>query len=164
MRSKTARTIGATAVLVGVVIAAAIQMRPEEEAPAEIAAPVGTTTLRVPVSSLAGADAPFEYRVGLLAGVSTANYWEYVGEQPTAWNAYVLGPTKPALYAVDPASNALEPEVAASAPVLPTWDREGWRVRLDLGSDLSWSDGRPVTAADVVYTFETVRRLGLEGG
>jgi ABC-type transport system substrate-binding protein len=164
MRSRTARTIGATAVLIGVVIAAVIQMRPEEEAPAEIAAPVGTTTPREPLSSPAGAEAPFEYRVGLLAGVSTANYWEYVGEQPTAWNAYVLGPTKPALYAVDPASNALEPEVAGSAPVLPTWNRDGWRVRVDLGSDLAWSDGRPVTAADVVYTFETVRRLGLEGG
>jgi peptide/nickel transport system substrate-binding protein len=164
MRSKTVRTIGATAVLIGVVIAAVIQMRPQDEAPAEIVAPVGTTTPREPVSSPAGTEAPFEYRVGLLAGVSTANYWEYVGEQPTAWNAYVLGPTKPALYAVDPASNALEPEVAGSAPVLPTWNRDGWRVRVDLGTDLSWSDGRPVTAADVVYTFETVRRLGLEGG
>jgi peptide/nickel transport system substrate-binding protein len=164
MRNKTVRTIGATAVLIGVVIAAVIQMQPEGEAPAEIAAPVGTTTPREPVSSPAGAEAQFEYRVGLLAGVTTANYWEYVGEQPTAWNAYVLGPTKPALYSVDPASTALEPEVAGSAPVLPTWNRDGWRVRVDLGSDISWSDGRPVTAADVVYTFETVRRLGLEGG
>jgi ABC-type transport system substrate-binding protein len=162
MRSKTARSIGATAVLIGVVIAAVIQMRPEADAPAEIAAPVDTTTPREPLSS--PAEAPFEYRVGLLAGVSTANYWEYVGEQPTAWNAYVLGPTKPALYSVDPASNTLEPEVAGSSPVLPTWNRDGWRVRVDLGGDLSWSDGRPVTTADVVYTFETVRRLGLEGG
>jgi peptide/nickel transport system substrate-binding protein len=164
MGNKTARTIGATAVLIGVVIAAVIQMRSEDEAPAEIAAPVGTTTPREPLSNPVRAEAPFEYRVGLLAGLSTANYWEYVGEQPTAWNAYVLGPTKPALYAIDPASTALEPEVAGSAPVLPTWNRDGWRVRVDLGSDLSWSDGRPVTAADVVYTFETVRRLGLEGG
>ena len=164
MRSKTARTIGATAVLIGVVIAAFMQMRPREEAPPEIAAPVDTTTPRRTNSTLADADAPFEYRVGLLAAVSTDNYWEYVGEQPTAWNAYVLGPTKPALYAVDPASNTVEPELAASAPVLPTWDRDGWRVRVDLGGDLSWSDGRPVTAADVVYTFETVRRLGLRGG
>jgi len=164
MRSKTARAVGATAVLIGIVVAAVVQLQPQEQTPAEIAAPGGTTTPREPATSRAVGDAPFEYRVGLLAGVSTANYWEYIGEQPTAWNAYVLGPTKPALYAVDPASNALVPEVAASTPVLPTWDRDGWRVRLDLGTDLSWSDGRPVTAADVVYTFEIVRRLGLGGG
>jgi peptide/nickel transport system substrate-binding protein len=164
MRSKTARAIGATVVLIGIVIAAVVQMRPEEEMRADIAAPVGTTAPRDEAGSPAEAKASFEYRVGLLSGVTTHNYWEFVGEQPTAWNAYVLGPTKPALYAIDPVSNALIPEVAGSAPVLPTWDSDGWRVRVDLGDDLSWSDGRPVTAADVAYTYETVRRLGLEGG
>ena len=163
MRSKTARAIGATAVLIGIVIAAVVQLRPEDQTPAEIAAPGGTTGTVEVATSLAEAETSFEYRVGLLSGVSTANYWEYVGEQPTAWNAYVLGPTKPALYSIDPASNALNPEVAGAAPVRPTWDEEGWRVRVDLGNSLSWSDGRPVTAADVVYTFETVRRLGLGG-
>ena len=163
MRSKTARAIGATAVLIGIVIAAIVQMRPDDQTPAEIAAPVGTTGTVEVATSLAEAETSFEYRVGLLSGVSTSNYWEYVGEQPTAWNAYVLGPTKPALYSIDPASNALTPEVAGAAPVLPTWDEDGWRVRVDLGNSLSWSDGRPVTAADVVYTFETVRRLGLGG-
>ena len=164
MRSRTARAIGATAVLIGIVIAAVVQLRPQEQTPAEIAAPAGTTAPREPETTTAEDDAPFQYRVGLLAGVSTASYWEYIGEEPTAWNAYVLGPTKPALYAVDPASNALVPEVAVAAPVLPTWDADGWRVRVDLGDDLSWSDGVPVTTADVVYTFDTVRRLGLEGG
>ena len=164
MRSRTARAIGATAVLIGIVIAAVVQLRPQEQTPAEIAAPAGTTAPREPETTTAEDDAPFQYRVGLLAGVSTASYWEYIGEEPTAWNAYVLGPTKPALYAVDPASNALVPEVAVAAPVRPTWDADGWRVRVDLGDDLSWSDGVPVTTADVVYTFDTVRRLGLEGG
>ena len=163
MRSKTARAIGATAVLIGIVIAAVVQLRPEEQTPAEVAAPAGTTAPRDVETSKAEAGTSFVYRVGLLAGVSTANYWEYVGEQPTAWNAYVLGPTKPALYAIDPASNALTPEVAREAPVRPTSDGHGWWVRVDLGNSLSWSDGQPVTAADVVYTFETVRRLGLGG-
>ena len=160
MRSKTARAIGATAVLIGIVIAAIVQLRPEDKTPAEIAAPVGTVDM---TTSLVKAETSFEYRVGLLSSVSTANYWEYIGEQPTAWNAYVLGPTKPALYAIDPGSNVLTPEVAGAGPVLPTRHEDGWRVRVDLGTSLSWSDGRPVTAADVVYTFETVRRLELGG-
>jgi peptide/nickel transport system substrate-binding protein len=164
MRSKTTRAVGATVVLIGIIIAAVVQMRPEEETPAEIAAPVGTTAPWDAATNSNEAQVSFEYRVGLLSGVTTANYWEYVGEQPTAWNVYVLGPTKPALFAIDPVSNALIPEAARSAPLPPTWDREGWRVRVDIGDDLSWSDGRPVTAADVAYTFETVRRLGLGGG
>jgi len=164
MRSKTTRAIGATVVLIGITIAAVVQAQPEEETPAEIAVPVGTTPPGDSATSSVEAQVSFEYRVGLLSGVTTANYWEYVGEQPTAWNAYVLGPTKPALFAIDPVSNALIPEVAGSAPLLPTWDREGWRARVDIGDDLSWSDGQPVTAADVAYTFETVRRLGLGGG
>ena len=164
MRSQTTRAIGATVVLIGIVVAVVIQSRPEEQTPAEIAAPQGTTAPRDAATSPDETEKSFEYRVGLLSGVSTENYWEYVGEQPTAWNAYVLGPTKPALYAIDPASHALIPEAAGAAPVLPTWDRGGWRVHVDLGQGLSWSDGRPVTAADVAYTFETVRRLGLKGG
>jgi ABC-type transport system substrate-binding protein len=164
MRSKTTRAIGATVVLIGIIIAAVVQTQPEEETPAEIAVPVGTTAPGDSATSSAEAQVSFEYRVGLLSGVTTANYWEYVGEQPTAWNAYVLGPTKPALFAIDPVSNALIPEVAGLAPLLPTWDREGWRARVEIGDDLSWSDGQPVTAADVAYTFETVRRLGLGGG
>jgi peptide/nickel transport system substrate-binding protein len=163
MSNKRLRAVGSTAVLLGIVIAAMVQLLPEKNTPTEIAAPVDTTA-PADEASLAEAE-PFQYRVGLLAGVTTTNYWEYVGQQPNAWNAYVLGPTKPALHAIDPASHVLTPELATgSSPALPTWDEEGWRVRVELGDDLAWSDGEPVTAADVVYTFETVRRLGLEGG
>lgn len=163
MSNKRLRAIGSTVVLLGIVIAALIQLRPNEMTPTEIAAPVDTTR---PQDEAGPAETErFQYKVGLLAGVTTTNYWEYVGEQPTAWNAYVLGPTKPALYAIDPTSHALTPELAVgSDPVSPTWDEDGWRVRVQLDDDLAWSDGEPVTAADVAYTFETVRRLGLEGG
>jgi len=41
MRSKTTRAIGATVVLIGIIIAAVVQTQPEEETPAEIAVPVG---------------------------------------------------------------------------------------------------------------------------
>ena len=32
-----------------------------------------------------------------------------------------------------------------------------------LNDSLSWSDGKPVTAHDIVFTFDTARSLGLEG-
>jgi len=165
LRDKTFRTIGATAVLLGIAVAALAQGGADEEAPAQIGAPIGSDG---GLPSLAGSsssvDQPFHYRVGLLAGVTTTNFWEYVAESPTAWNSYVLGPTKPALYGIG-TGNELIPELAGeSSPPLPTSSEDGWQVQLELGETIAWSDGEPVTAADVVYTFETVRRLGLGGG
>ncbi len=162
------RTIGATAVLLGIALAAMAQIGPGDPSAIEITSPPDTESQPLNASapiepSTTTAPEPFEYRVGLLAGVSTANFWEYIGDQPTVWNAYVLGPTKPALYGIDPVTNALVPDLATSDPVEPTWDENGWRVRVEL-QDLTWSDGVPMTAGDVVYTFETLRRLDLEGG
>jgi ABC-type transport system substrate-binding protein len=105
-----------------------------------------------------------DYRIGLLAGLTTTNFWKYMGEEPTVWNTYVLGPTKPALFGIDPASNSLSPDLAGSEAPDPVWDASGWRVEVDLTGALSWSDGSPVAAKDIAYTFQTVRRLGLDGG
>ena len=164
MPSKTFRAVAAGVVLTGVVVAAVIQIQSNDAPPTELAEPVPTTEPReAPSRPTEATDPDFVYRVGLLAGVTTTNYWEYIGAEPTAWNAYVLGPTKPALYSIDPAANTLVPELAAGEAD-PTWDDEGWRVRIRLSDDLAWSDGVPVTADDVVYTFETVRRLDLGGG
>lgn len=104
---------------------------------------------------------PFTYRVAVLAGISTSNFWAFYGDQASVWNAYILGPTKPALYSVDD-RGALQPELAM-AEVSPVFDVDGWRVRIDLNDGFEWSDGHPITADDFVFTFETVRSLGLGG-
>jgi ABC-type transport system substrate-binding protein len=161
MRSRTFRAVAAGLVLIGVFVAAVIQIQSNDAPVAELADPV-TTTEPFDATTSSG-EAEFVYRVGLLAGVTTTNYWQYMGEEPTAWNAYVLGQTKPALYSIDPTANALVPELAVGEAEA-TWDEEGWRVRIPLSDEFAWSDGEPVTAEDAVYTFETVRRLGLGGG
>ncbi|HEX6147292.1 MAG TPA: ABC transporter substrate-binding protein [Acidimicrobiia bacterium] len=166
LRDKTFRTIGATAVLLGIAVAALAQAGPGQEAPTEIAVPEATRGASLDtVSPSTTVGEPFRYRVGLLAGISTDNFWEYIGAQPTAWNAYVLGPTKPALYGIDPDGSELIPDLATGeGPPAPTHGVDVWQVRIELGQHLTWSDGEPVSALDVVYTFETARRLGLEGG
>ncbi len=165
VRNKTIRALGATAILIGVAVAAVAQIGTGQpsaiEIDASVPAPTMTSTDPEPTPSTRPS---LDYRVGLLAGLSTDNFWAFIGEQPTAWNAYVLGPTKPALYGIDPVSNELVPELGAGTPPQPTWDANGWRVRVSLDRSLAWSDGAPVTAHDVVYTFRTVRRLGLAGG
>lgn len=154
--------------LVGVLIAAGFQLASADDGQgAEIIAAEPPTT-RVtttdetqarPSTTLA---TPFVYRLGVLSGISTDNFWAYYGEQPSVWNSYILGPTKPALFALDANTGTLTTELSAGA-VHPTWDSEGWRVNVPLATDLFWSDGTPITAADVVFTFETVRSLDLGG-
>jgi peptide/nickel transport system substrate-binding protein len=163
LRDKTFRALGATAVLLGIIIAALAQAGPGDPTAIEISAPDDhTTTSTQPTTSEALAE-PFEYRIGLLSGVSTQNYWQYLGEEPTAWNAYVLGPTKPALYSIEAQTSSLVPEAITSAQD-PLEGADGWSVSLKLRDDLTWSDGTPITAIDVAFTFATVRSLQLGGG
>jgi ABC-type transport system substrate-binding protein len=166
MASKTLRAIGAGVVLVAIGVAILAQGGSGDPESIEIEATTGSSTVKaastLPPSTVESA--PFEYRVGLLAAPSTENFWAYVGEDPSVWNSYVLGPTKPAIYALDPAGASLIAEVAESSPVISTSDEAGWTVRVELGTDHRWSDGTPVTADDVAFTFDTVRRLDLGGG
>lgn len=169
MQDKTLRTIGASVVLIGIAIAGIAQAGSNESPePTEIVAaePDTREALQTADSSASSSEAApeelFTYRIGVLAGVSTDNFWAYYGEEPSVWNSYILGTTKPALFTLDPTSGTLMPELAASR-VTPTWDSEGWRVRIPLSEDLSWSDGTPITAGDFVFTFDTVRSLDLGG-
>ena len=163
------RAFGASAVLVGIAAAAFAQTGTDEVPAIRITAPGPVDTILTSTSdpdqeNSRTAPSPFDYRIGLLAGVSTENFWAYYGIEPTAWNAYVLGPTKPALFTLDPLTATLVPELSALATSRPTLTAEGWRVDIRLRDDLQWSDGTPITAHDFVFTFEGVRNLRLGGG
>lgn len=169
MPDRTIRTIGASVVLVALVVAGAFQLGAKEDpAPVEIAVEDPTTTTSREQASESDprptttTPEPFVYRVGVLSGISTDNFWAYFGKEASVWNSYILGPTKLALYSLDDATGELSPELIAEE-VTPVWDSDGWRVRVELSPDYRWSDGEPVTAEDFVFTFETVRRLGLGG-
>jgi ABC-type transport system substrate-binding protein len=161
--SKTLRAIGATVVLAGIAVAAGFQIMKDDPESAENQVPVEIAVANdEPVDT--SIPEPFEYRVGLLSGLTTDNFWAYIGDQPTVWNAYVLGPTKPALFALNSQQTALITEVAAAEAAQPTSNQSGWSVEVDLAPNLAWSDGLAITADDVVFTFDTVRRLALGGG
>ncbi len=163
MPSKTLRAIGAAVVLAGVGVAAGFQIMKNDDLPADTQVPVEVALANdEPVAT--SAPEPFEYRVGLLSGLTTDNFWAYIGSEPTVWNAYVLGPTKPALFALNAQQTALVTELAAVEAGTPTGKGSNWSVVVDLAPGLAWSDGAPITASDVAFTFDTVRRLGLGGG
>lgn len=158
-------------VLFGIATAAILQVGPGGD-PSAVALTADDSSSTTPASEPSstpdsngpdGTDAePFTYRIGVLAAVSTDNFWAFYGEQPSVWNSYMLGPTKAVLYSIDPATGVLQSELATEQ-VTATFDDDGWRVRVPLRDDLRWSDGSPVTADDVAFTFRTVRNLSLGG-
>jgi peptide/nickel transport system substrate-binding protein len=102
--------------------------------------------------------ATFQYQVATFADTTTDNFWAYYDPESSVWNAYFLAPTKPALY--DYAFPGLEVIPDAAAADLPAAAEV---VEVPIRPDANWSDGTPISAADVVFTFETVRDLTLGG-
>lgn len=168
LRNKSLRALGATVVLMGLAVAAFAQIGPGEDPNAIAIVPddPSTTTQQETTSSpdapTTTTPEPFIYRVGVLSGVSTDNFWAFYGEEASVWNSYILGPTKPALFKIDPMDGGLTPELAVDTE-RARFDGEKWFVEIDLRRSLNWSDGKRIRARDMEFTFDTVRDLGLGG-
>lgn len=115
-----------------------------------IAALVGTV-LVVTGCSGAASQAPPEGTDHLKIGIST----EVVTWQPlnsaSVTDTFVTEQPFPALFTLD-AENQVHPHLAKS------WElsEDGGTIRLKLNSDFGWSDGEPITAEDVQFTFERI--------
>lgn len=109
------------------------------------------------------AEGAFAYQVGTFEDTTTDNFWAYYDPESSVWNAYFLGATKPGLY--DYAFPGLEviPDAAAAELPAVTPDGDVFSVEVAIRDDANWSDGQPITAGDMVFTFETVRDLSLGG-
>ncbi|HJR88503.1 MAG TPA: ABC transporter substrate-binding protein, partial [Acidimicrobiia bacterium] len=101
------------------------------------------------------------YKIGLLGETTTDNFWAAQDSDASVWNTYVLAPTKPALFTVNYPGVELVSDLAATTAVPRAIESQaGWAVTVPIRRDATWSDGAPITSADVVFTFETVRDLG----
>jgi peptide/nickel transport system substrate-binding protein len=106
----------------------------------------------------------FTYTTGIFEDTTSDNFWAYMDTESTVWNAYVLGPTKGALYGINFPDIEVAPLLAADeTPPEPVEEDGGWSVTVNLKDGLTWSDGSPLTAEDFVFTFETVRDAELSG-
>ncbi len=138
---------------------------PSTSETASTIAPVSTSTTVPATTTTTEPPEPFTYRVGVTEPPSTDNFWFYFDPQSTLSDRYVLGQTKPSLYAYDPPGFELAPYLAESDAIPgPVETDDGWEVVVDLEPGAVWSDGVPITADDIVFTFETVRDVGLRGG
>ena len=138
-------------------------------APSPTAAPAPSPTAApAPAATPAPAPAPaptgFTYNVGIFQDLQTDNFWAYYGPDGTVWSGYVLEGTKPGLFDITYPAIAITPDVAAALPAAPVAVGDGtFTVTQTIRSDYLWSDGTPLTAADIVFTFTTARDATLGG-
>ena len=133
--------------------------------------PTATTGLDGGVTTTAGAtpETPVggelaTYRMGTFSDTTTDNFWAYTDPSTTVWNAYLLADTKSALYQLNFPGIELGADLAASSDVpLGAAEGDGWAIEVPMREDATWSDGSPITANDIVFTFTTVRDLALGG-
>lgn len=103
------------------------------------------------------------FRIGVLGEPATLNYWQYLGAAPTVWTHYVLSNVPARLYLPSDVRFQWVPSLAADM-ALPEQSADGtWSVTVELLSEARWSDGEPITAEDVVFTFDVCKRLALGG-
>jgi ABC-type transport system substrate-binding protein len=70
-------------------------------------------------------------------------------------SSYVLHPVLDTLVDYAPASTRLVPRLAARWTISP----DGLSYRFELRDDIAYADGRPIVAADFVYSLERVKKI-----
>ncbi len=103
---------------------------------------------------------PFEYRVGVTDDVTTLNPWALGRQDLTATTGYVLWRTAVTLYRARTDTIGVSALAAGTSLPEPV-EQDGGTWTVEIGTQGTWSDGEPITPADVAFTFDTVRRLGL---
>lgn len=134
----------------------------EEDSPTTTRAVAPDTTTTSPVE--AEADVGGVFRVGLVDGITTDNWWEALDREDSAQNRAYLTNSKMSLFALTLPGFVYVPVAAATdTPVAPVQEGDVWVVEQPMRDDIVWSDGAPLTANDLVFYFDTVRRLELGG-
>jgi peptide/nickel transport system substrate-binding protein len=142
-RSRTVRSLTAAAIVSALLIAAPVSAAQAQSVQASTEAPADDTTLRIATSGFVDTFNPF-----ISIYLAPTNIIRYVYESLVQNDAEDGSPTK---------------------GLADSWDvSDGGRTwTFTLQDDLEWSDGEPITSADVKYTYEqmmTVPSLATANG
>lgn len=118
-----------------------------------------------PVTTAAGGGGPAldaTFRVGLIANITTANWWASLDTQSQAQNQAFLTNMKTSLFTSSLPGFVHVPGIAATdTPVEPFQEGDVWVVEQPIQDDWTWSDGEPVTAHDLVFYWDVVDEFKL---
>ena len=102
------------------------------------------------------------FDIALLDDPSALNPWSRYGSNASIWSAYVGATSLPVLYTYTAETFDWVPGIASGEPTPLTLDSDSglWHSTVALQRDYRWSDGSPVTAHDVAFTFESIAGFG----
>lgn len=103
------------------------------------------------------------YALGMTSDITTTNWWNYYGPEGTVYNQYVLAGNKPSLFGIEYPAIQVVPSLAVGLPAEPVEEGDTWTITQEMRGDYQWSDGTPVTAADVAFTYRAASEAALGG-
>ena len=162
----TAATVAATTATT-----TAAAMEPDEEAPAAAEPDAPEETTATTVAQASGEEQPaveappgFTYKLAIFSDPTTDNPWAFIDTEADVWNQYVLAPAIPSLYGSAFPSYTVVPGLAADVePPLGAASGDNWVIEVNMRQGQVWSDGTPITANDVAFTFNAVKDLEMGG-
>ncbi len=101
------------------------------------------------------------YQMGIFEDLTTTNYWAALDTEATTWNFAVIANYHPSMYGLAPQRFDFIPGIAAGLPGDRTEEGEFVTIEAQLKEGLTWSDGEPLTADDIVFTVETMKDFQL---
>jgi peptide/nickel transport system substrate-binding protein len=151
-----------TAVIALVVAACGTETASPGETDDATSAPTGTEPVSPPTGAPTddgngtGGDLG-TYTLGIFQDVTTDSQWNsFDTAGNTVWNSYFLTPTGCALYTITYPGIEVQADLAADDEVPPAEeDGDVWVAEVTMRDDLQWSDGEPLTAEDVAFTWQT---------
>lgn len=102
-----------------------------------------------------------DYKVGMFEDPVSLNYWNYLGPGSSVWTSYVVNGHEGVLYTLSDKTFQFVPSLAKGLPPDPVKEGDTWVITVEMVEDAKWSDGKPITAQDVVFTHNTCKDLKL---
>jgi ABC-type transport system substrate-binding protein len=109
-----------------------------------------------------GTPAGPRFITGIFEDPSARNPWSRYGPNTTVWNRYVTEDTLPKLFGYTAERLDWVPRLAEDLPSPLQYDEQErlWRSTVRVRRGVEWSDGTPVTAHDVAFTFASIAAIG----
>ena len=104
------------------------------------------------------------FRVGFVSSITTDNWFASLDTLNSTINQAYLGNAKTSMFKLTNPGFVYVPGIAStSEPVKAVQAGDIWVVEQPIRTDMTWSDGVPVTANDLAFYFEITREFKLGG-
>ena len=167
MKATSPFRFGLSALLAGFVLVVAACTSVDTSDTTEGGDDRGTTTTEAAADVDDDEPAPVEgsaFRVGFISNITTDNWFASLDTLDSSINRVYLGNAKTSMFKLSNPGFVYVPGIAAtSEPVKAVEEGDVWVVEQPIRTDMTWSDGVPVTADDLSFYFEITREFKLGG-